>query len=69
MLKIFYGDMKEAIYNTAAYFKYDYEDEWITEPFVKEMIKDVDQSIVLENGVIDSPRLIRRCKNTNSGGI
>ena len=49
MLKIFYGDMKEAIYNTAAYFKYDYEDEWITEPFVKEMIKDVDQSIVAEN--------------------
>ena len=57
MLKIFYGDMKEAIYNTAAYFKYDYEDESITEPFVKEMIKDVDQSIVLENGVIDSPVL------------
>ncbi len=28
MLKIFYGDMKESIYNTASYFKYDYEDEW-----------------------------------------
>ena len=26
MLNIFYGDMKEAVYNTAAYFKYDYED-------------------------------------------
>ena len=47
MLNIFYGDMKEAVYNTAAYFKYDYEDNWITDPFVKKMIKDVDQSIVL----------------------
>ena len=56
MLKIFYGDMKEAIYNTAAYFKYDYEDEWITEPFVKDMIKDVDQSIVLENDSVISEK-------------
>ena len=31
MLNIFYGDMKEAVYNTAAYFKYDYEDNWITD--------------------------------------
>ena len=69
MLKIFYGDMKEAIYNTAAYFKYDYEDEWITEPFVKEMIKDVDQSIVLENGVIDSPVLGKIPPLGLSGGV
>ena len=57
MLNIFYGDMKEAVYNTAAYFKYDYEDEWITDSFVKEMVKDVDQSVVLDSGVIDSPVL------------
>ena len=69
MLKIFYGDMKEAIYNTAAYFKYDYEDELITEPFVKEMIKDVDQSIVLENGVIDSPVLGKIPPLGLSGGV
>ena len=46
MLNIFYGDMKEAIYNTASYFKYDYEDEWIVDPFVKAMIKGVDKSTV-----------------------
>lgn len=55
MLNIFYGDMKEAVYNTAAYFKYDYEDSWIENPFVKEMIQDVNQSTVLDSGVIDSP--------------
>ena len=51
MLKIFYGDIKESIYNTASYFKYDYEDEWIVDPFVKEMIYDVDKSVVLDSGV------------------
>ena len=57
MLNIYYGNMKESVYNTAAYFKYDYEDSWIVDPFVKEMIQDVDQSTVLDSGVIDSPVL------------
>lgn len=55
MLNIFYGNMKEAVYNTAGYFKYDYEDEWIVDPFVKKMILDVDKSTVMDSGVIDSP--------------
>jgi len=57
MLNIFYGDMPEAVYNTASYFKYDYEDEWIVDPFVREMILDVDKSVVMDSGVIDSPVL------------
>lgn len=57
MLNIFYGNMKEAVYNTAAYFKYDYEDNWIIDPFVEKMIQDVDRSTVLGSGVIDSPIL------------
>lgn len=69
MLNIFYGDMKEVVYNTAAYFKYDYEDNWITDPFVKKMIKDVDQSIVLDSGVIDSPVLGKIPPTGLSGGV
>ena len=69
MLNIFYGDMKGAIYNTAAYFKYDYEDDWITDPFVKEMIQDVDQSLVLDSGVIDSPVLGKIPPTSLSGGV
>ena len=57
MLKVFFGDMPEAIYNTAVFFKNDYEDEWITDPMVMEMIRDVDCSKVLDSGVIDSPVL------------
>ena len=52
MLNIYYGDMQESVYNTAAYFKYDYEDSWIIDPFVKEMIQDVDQSTVLDLSLI-----------------
>lgn len=57
MLNIYFGPMEEAVYNTAAYFQYDYEDGWITNPEVREMIRDVDQSVVLDSGVIDSPVL------------
>ena len=69
MLNIFYGDMKEAIYNTASYFKYDYEDEWIVDLFVKEMIKGVDKSTVLACGVIDSPILGKISPVELSGGV
>ena len=69
MLNIFYCDMNNAIYNTASYFKYDYEDEWITDPFVKEMIQDVDQSTVLDSGVIDSPVLGKIPPTGLSGGV
>ena len=69
MLNIYYGDMKEAVYNTSAYFKYDYEDSWIVDPFVKEMIQDVDKSIVLDSGVIDSPVLGKIPPTGLSGGV
>lgn len=55
MLNIFYGDMPDAVYNTASYFKFDYEDSWIVGPFVKDMILDIDRSVVIDSGVIDSP--------------
>ena len=69
MLKIFYGAMKDSIYNTASYFKYDYEDDWIVDPFVRDMIYDVDKSIVLDSGVIDSPVLGKIPPTGLSGGI
>ena len=69
MLNIFYGDMPEAIFNTAVYFKNTYEDDWITEPLTKEMIADVDQSIVLDKGIIDSPVLGKIPPVGLSGGV
>lgn len=69
MLHIFYGDMPEAVYNTAVYFKNVYEESWITQPLSKAMIADVDQSEVLENAVIDSPVLGKIPALSLSGGV
>ena len=69
MLNIFYGDMPEAIYNTSAYFKFNYEKDWITEPRVADMIKDVDNSTVLGTGAIDSPVLGVIAPINLSGGV
>lgn len=43
------------MFNTSVYFKNAYEDSWITDPVAREMILDVDKSIVLDSSVIDSP--------------
>ena len=69
MLNVFFGNMPEAVYNTAVFFKNDYEDEWITAPFVKEMIRDIDHSEVIDNGVIDSPVLGKIPPLGLSGGV
>ena len=40
MLNVFLGDMPDAVFNTAVFFKNDYEDEWIIDPFVVDMIRE-----------------------------
>ncbi|MBO6300200.1 MAG: DUF4869 domain-containing protein [Lachnospiraceae bacterium] len=69
MLSIFYGEMKEAIYNTSVYFKNTFRNEWLENPLVIDMIKDVDNSEVLGNGAIKSPVLGVIAPNTLSGGV
>ena len=69
MLSIYFGDLKDSIYNTSSYFKFNYEKEWLTDPFVSEMIKDVDDSIVLGTGAIDSPVLGVIAPVSLSGGV
>ena len=69
MRNIYYGNMPEAIFNTSVYFKNVYEDEWITDPVAREMILDVDKSIVLDNAVIDSPVMGKITPTSLSGGV
>lgn len=57
MLNIFFGDMPEAIYNTEAYFKNTYQDQWFEDDFAKRVIKSVDKSEVLDTHLIKSPVL------------
>ena len=69
MLNIYYGRMPEAVFNTAVYFKNVYEDSWITDFFAKEMILDVDKSVVLGEAVIDSPVFGKISPLGLSGGV
>lgn len=69
MLNIYFGDMPEAIYNTSVYFKNVYEDDWITDDFSKEMIRDIDKSSVIGPRIIDSPVLGGITPRELSGGV
>ena len=69
MLKIYYGEKEDAIYNTSVYFKFNYNPEWFKDPDIIHMVKDIDKSSVLGNGAIDSPVLGVIAPVTLSGGL
>ena len=68
-MKGWYNDMPEAIYNPAVYFKNTYEDEWIMDELSKEMILDVDKSVVISPRIIDNPVLGGITPRELSGGV
>lgn len=57
MLRIFFGDMSSAVYNTEIYFKNTYEDQCLLDDFAKKIIKAVDHSEVVDSQAIKSPVL------------
>ena len=57
MLKIQFGDMEDAIFNTDMYFNNVYEDAWLTDEFAVRVIRAIDQSEVLGPNGIQSPYL------------
>lgn len=69
MLKIYFGDMPDAIYNTSVYFKNRYKKEWIISEKAIAMIRDVDSSEVLGSGAIDSPVMGIISPINLSGGV
>ncbi len=57
MLNIYFGEMPEAIYDTSTYFRHAYKNKWITDPMTMEIIRDVDNSEVIGDNLIQSPVL------------
>lgn len=57
MLRVYFGDMPEAIYNTEVYFRNTYEESWLNDDFAKRVINKVDKSEVMDTHVIKSPIL------------
>ena len=69
MLRIFFGDMSSAVYNTEIYFKNTYEDQWLLDDFAKKIIKAVDHSEVVDSQAIKSPVLGMIPPTELSGGV
>ena len=69
MLTVILGDYPNVIYNTSLFFKNSYESSWLTEERTKKMILDVDQSVVLSDGAIQSPILGIIPPTGLSGGV
>ena len=69
MLNIYFGEMPAAIYDTSTYFRHAYKNKWITDPLSVEMIKDVDNSEVIGDNLIQSPVLGPISPAQLSGGV
>lgn len=69
MVRVYFGKRENAIYNTSVFFKNKMKDSWITDPFAKEVIRDVDHSEVLNSNEIESPVLGRISPYQLSGGV
>ncbi len=69
MLNIWYYVGTEYMKDAPSYFDNVYEDEWIEDEFVKEMILDVDRSAVVSAHIIESPVLGAITPKELSGGV
>lgn len=69
MVSVYFGNDKNSILNVDLYFNHTFEYEWLDDPFVQEMIKDIDSSEVLSNQCIQSPVLGQIPPEKLSGGV
>ncbi|WP_022760414.1 DUF4869 domain-containing protein [Butyrivibrio sp. AD3002] len=68
-LCIAFGDYEASIYNTDMYFNNTYNKHWLSDDLVKQIIKDVDKSEVLDENVIKSPVFGLMPVEKLSGGV
>lgn len=68
MLKIYFGDMDNVLHNVDTFFNNQYQYKWLEDDFVKEVIKDVDSSVVQSPECIMSPVLRQITPSKLSGG-
>lgn len=68
MLRIFLGDRENVNYGPS-WFTFNYQPEWLKDPFVQEMIEGVDHSRYIDGLVIESPVLGPIPPERLSGGV
>ena len=57
------------VWNVDPYFNNTYEEEWLDDPLVKEMVLDVDKSEIVSHHCINSPVLGQIPPEKLSGGV
>lgn len=55
MLKYTFYEPKDIIDTIDIYFDHNYEDEWMEDPFVKQMVLDIDKTTILSPTAAESP--------------
>ena len=68
MLSIFFGYDEDAVLSVDTYFNNTYEEEWLDDPFVKRIVKEVDGSDVQDQQCVLSPVLGQIPPERLSGG-
>ena len=68
MLYIYYGDKENVINRSDIYFNSTYQDEWLDDELVREMILYVDRSRLVSAHLIESPVLGPIVPKDLSGG-
>lgn len=69
MVSVYFGLDRSAVRSIDVFFNNVYYPEWFEDPLVKEMIEDVDNSIVLSPYCIQSPILGQIPPERLSGGV
>lgn len=69
MVSVFFGLDKTAVLNVDVYFNNVFEYEWLDDELVRDMVKDIDNSVVLSNQCIQSPVLGQIPPERLSGGV
>ena len=68
MLKIVFGEMENVFYGPG-WFVNNYEQEWLSDPLVMQMIEDVDKSVYRSGELIESTILGPISPRDLSGGV
>lgn len=69
MVSVYFGNDTRAVLNIDSYFNHTFRHEWLNDPIVKQMIKDIDNSEVLSEYCIQSPVLGQIPPERISGGV
>lgn len=52
MLRIYFGNLPDEIYNTGMFYENQYDKNWVMDDFAREVIRDIDDSEVVSPDVI-----------------